>query len=270
MVNPAPLLVLAAGQRCGSTLIQRLLSSHPEVLIWGEHGGQLSQVLAAGDRLREWTSGDGRLARLGYARSRHQSFMANLTPEADHIDQAVRAFLTALFAEPAAGAGRPVWGFKEVRYGLAEAAAVHRLFPGCRVIHIVRDPRDVLRSLDVWERAGGSWGRADTAVAIGDWTRVGASFWPADGDLPDWVLRLRYEDLIADQAGWTARIGDHCGLDTELFDSAVFDKRIHADGLRGFAHREIRDWAELPEQLRSLLDTEQARLVADAAGYHLG
>ena len=29
-----PLLVLGAGQRCGSTLVQRLLCSHPDVMIW--------------------------------------------------------------------------------------------------------------------------------------------------------------------------------------------------------------------------------------------
>ena len=137
----APLLILAAGQRCGSTLVQRLLSSHPDVLIWGEHAGQLREVLAVAERLGGWTAEFGELGRLGYARSGHQSFMANMTPEAVHIDDAVRAFLEALFAEPAAGLGRPVWGFKEVRYGLAEASRLSQgSFPDCRVVHITREP----------------------------------------------------------------------------------------------------------------------------------
>ena len=265
----SPLLILAAGQRCGSTLLQRLLSSHPDVLIWGEHAGQLRPVLDAGDRLRAWSAGDGRHGRIGYAHSGHQSFMANLTPEAEHIDQAVRAFVETLFAEPAREIGRPVWGFKEVRYGLAEAIALRALFPGCRVVHIVRDPRSILRSLDVWERAEGPWRRAATTVAIADWTRVGRSFWSASEELPCWVLRLRYEDLIAEPAQWCARIGEHCGLEAKLFDPGVFDKRIHGIGPRGMTGRDLRSWDDLPASLRELVDDDEVRLVGRACGYDL-
>ncbi|MEO7261305.1 MAG: sulfotransferase [Jatrophihabitantaceae bacterium] len=263
----APLLILAAGQRCGSTLIQRLLSSHPEVLIWGEHAGQLRQILAVSQRLHEWTAEHGQLGRLGYERAGHQSFMANLTPEAVHIDEAVRAFTETLFARPTEAMGRPVWGFKEVRYGLAEAIAVRALFPDCRVVHIVRDPRDVLRSLDVWERAGSGWPRSDTEVVVRDWTRVAGSFWSAS-DVPPWVLRVRYEDLISDPMHWCVRIAEHCGLEAELFDTAVFDRRIHAAGLRGRTRRDIRDWVDLPASLRGLVDDE-VRLVGGACGYDL-
>jgi hypothetical protein len=265
----APVLILAAGQRCGSTLIQRLLSSHPEVLIWGEHAGQLRQILAVSQRLHEWAAEHGQLGRLLYERAGHQSFMANLTPEDVHIDQAVRAFTETLFARPAESAGRPIWGFKEVRYGLAEAIAIRELFPDCRVVHIVRDPRDVLRSLDVWERAGG-WPRSDTEVVVGDWTRVAGSFWPASDDVPAWVLRVRYEDLTADPMRWCARIAEHCGLNADQLDATVFDKRIHAAGLRGRTRRDIRDWADLPDSMRALLDDDEVRLVGAACGYDLG
>lgn len=266
----APLLILAAGQRCGSTLIQRLLSSHPEVLIWGEHAGQLRQVLAVRERLRQWAADHGPLGRMGYERAGHQSFMANLTPEDVHIDEAVRAFTETLFARPAESMGRPVWGFKEVRYGLDEAIAIGGLFPECRVVHIVRDPRDILRSLDVWERDGSGWPRSDTEVVVRDWTRVAGSFWSAPAGVPPWVLRVRYEDLTADPMRWRARIGEHCGLEADLLDTKVFDKRIHAVGLRGRTRRDLRDWSDLPDSLRGLLDDDQVRLVSDACGYDLG
>ena len=268
-MSVAPLLILAAGQRCGSTLIQRLLSSHPEVLIWGEHAGQLRQLLAVSQRLHEWTADHGQLGRLGYKLAGHQSFMANLTPEAVHVDEAVRAFVETLFARPAADAGRPLWGFKEVRYGLAEATAVRTLFPDCRVVHIVRDPRDVLRSLDVWERDGSGWPRSDTEVVVRDWTRVAGSFWSAPVETPSWVLRVRYEDLTVDPTRWHARIAEHCGLDADRLDAKVFDRRIHAAGLRGRTRRDVRDWADLPASLRALLDDDEVRLVGDACGYDL-
>ena len=58
-----PLLVLAAGQRCGSTLVQRLLCSHPRVRVWGEHVGQLRQVLTARQRLNLWSEANGMAGR---------------------------------------------------------------------------------------------------------------------------------------------------------------------------------------------------------------
>jgi hypothetical protein len=265
-----PLLILAAGQRCGSTLIQRLLSSHPDVLIWGEHAGQLRPVLEVAERLRAWSGDAGRHGRLGYAYAGHQSFMANITPEVDSIDEAVRAFTEALFAGPAISMGRPVWGFKEVRYGLPEAIAIRTLFPDCRVVHLVRDPRDILRSLDVWERSDGPWHRHDTTVAVADWIRVGRSFWLRPDELPSWVLRLRYEDLISDPTQWCTRIGEHCGLDPGRFDAGVFDKRIHGIGLRGMTRRDLRDWTALPDSLRGLLDDDEVRLIGRACGYDLG
>lgn len=262
----APLLILAAGQRCGSTLIQRLLSSHPEVLIWGEHAGQLREILAVGERLSGWTAEVGEIGRHGFARSGHQSFMANMSPEAAHIDDAVRAFIEVLFARSAADVGRPVWGLKEVRYGLAEAIAVQKLFPDCRVVHIVRNPRDILRSLEVWER--GDWPRSDTEQAVRDWVRVGASFWTAAA-MPPWVLRVRYEDLVSDPMRWGTRIAEHCGLRVDQLDTSVFDRRIHAVGLGGRTRRNILDWADLPASMRALLENDEVRLVGGACGYDL-
>jgi hypothetical protein len=264
-----PLLVLAAGQRCGSTLVQRLLSSHPDVLIWGEHAGQLRQFLSAGARLRVWSREDGHVAREAYRSDGHQSFMANLLPPEDVVDDAVRAFVHELFVRPAAALGRAIWGIKEVRYDRAEAAELGRLFPDTRVVHLMRDPRDVLRSLDVWERGLGEWRRRDSETAMRDWLRVGRSFLYTDGAGAPPVLRVRYEELVADPAGWQARIAAHCGLDADRLDPGVFGRRIHTDGPAGGRAREIRSWSELPESLRRLLDDDEIRMTAAAHGYDL-
>ena len=135
------------------------------------------------------------------------------------------------------------------------------------MVHIVRDPRDILRSLEVWER--GEWPRSDTEIAVRDWTRVAASFWSAATELPPWVLRVRYEDLIADPAHWCARLAEHCGLEEDLLDRRVFDRRIHAVGLGGRVRRTILDWPDLPASLRALLDDDEVRRVGQACGYAL-
>ena len=128
-VDTAPLLVLAAGQRCGSTLVQRLLCSHPRVRIWGEHVGQLRQVLTARQRLRLWTETNGMAGRNELAASGYHGFIANLTPERSDIDKACAAFIETLFAARHASEGRPFWGFKEVRYGLPDVLLLRELFP---------------------------------------------------------------------------------------------------------------------------------------------
>src|SRR5258705_3468808 len=126
--------------------------------------------------------------------------------------------------------GRPVWGFKEVRYGRPEVDGLARLFPGLRAVYVIRDPSDILRSLEEWERRG-SGSREMTENAVGCWHRVAESFLPggpgdpggpggaADGPP---VLRLRYEDVVADPRGATAAISRYTGLDDARFDAGVF------------------------------------------------
>jgi hypothetical protein len=264
-----PLLVLGAGLRCGSTLLQRLLSSHPDVLIWGEHAGQLQPVLAAIARMRMWADTNGRRAREEFAAGGYQSFMANLTPEPAQIDEAMRRFIQVLFVDPARELGRSVWGFKEVRYGLPEAQAFQRLFPKVRVIHVVRDPRDVLRSLDDWERNRKAWQRRDTYMTINNWLRVAGSFLHSDEASSPPVLRLRYEDIVRDPAAACGKIGEHAGIDSERFDMAVFARRIHRVGPSREARRDIREWDELPSSVRGSLESDDLRIVAAACGYDL-
>jgi hypothetical protein len=265
-----PLLVLAAGQRCGSTLVQRLLCSHPRVMIWGEHVGQLRPILAAAERLRFWADHDAVLARGEMAAHGYQGFIANLMPERSYIDDACRAFIETLFAKPAFEVARPIWGFKEVRYGLSDALLLQRLFPQLRVIQIVRDPRDVLRSLEEWE-SHPEWTRRNTEAALRDWLTVARSFIGSgtDPDLRKLILTVRYEDLICDTRRWSIAIADHCKLDEESFDHTVFDKRVHTSGGYANLDRQLHEWSELPATLRALTDDEEIHLVASAYGYDL-
>lgn len=266
----APLLVLAAGQRCGSTLVQRLLCSHPRVRIWGEHVGQLRPVLVAGQRLRRWTESSGHAGRNELADSGYQGFIANVTPERSEIDEACTSFIETLFAAPARNAGRPIWGFKEVRYGLSDVLLLRELFPRLRVVLVVRDPRAVLSSLDEWERLGG-WTRIDTEASVRNWLSVAGSFSAVatDAHLRSFILLVRYEDLVPFRQAWTMSIAQHCGLDQARLDMSVFERRVHTAGMRGRRDRQLRGWAELPAELRSLLDGEELRTVASAYGYDL-
>jgi hypothetical protein len=193
--------------------------------------------------------------------------MANLTPDRDLILEGVRRFIDTLYVEPAVRLGRPVWGLKEVRYTLADVRRLRVLYPGVAVIMLVRDPRDVLRSLDEWERkTDGRWTRRLTEDAVVNWGRVAEDFLAPAEDGPP-VLRLRYEDLVADPGGACESIARHTGLDAGGFDPEVLGTRVYAGEEFARLPRDLREWRELPESLRQLLDRPRMRSLMDACGY---
>src|SRR5206468_701323 len=71
-----PVLVFGSGHRCGSTLIQRLLTSHPSMLIWGEHGGHVCEILRASAKLRHFDDMTGEPARGQFEEASHQGWIA--------------------------------------------------------------------------------------------------------------------------------------------------------------------------------------------------
>jgi hypothetical protein len=262
-----PIVVLGAGHRCGSTLIQRLLSSHPDVMIWGEQEGQLDPLLKLGAHLRECSDGLGKRARDKFADGGYQTFMANLLPGTGDVDDALRAFVRRLFAEPARARGRQIWGFKEVRYARPEVEELHRLFPGLAVVFVTRNPRDILRSVDHWQQLGGWDLRAFAEDAIGHWRRVAGSFLTVADPTGLPVLTFRYEDLVTGTAAAAARIAAHTGLDLKLFDMEVFERQVPGGPPRD--GRVPRPWEELPPTTRALLADDESRRVAAAWGYDI-
>jgi hypothetical protein len=269
MTTPhTPLLILSAGQRCGSTLLQRLLTSHPGVLIWGESGGHLGRVLQATDGMMSWSRELGGQGREEFSQRSYQGWMANLMPDEDLITHALRRFIDILYVEPATRLGRPIWGFKEVSHTLTDARRFHRLYPDLSVIMLIRDPRDILRSLDEWERkTEGRWTRELTEDAVVSWRRVAEDFvaTPEEDGIP--VLRLRYEDFVADPAASCELISRHTGLDADAFDPKVLATRVHAGEDLAHLPRDIRAWRDLPESLHRLLGPPQVRSLMDTCGY---
>jgi hypothetical protein len=261
--STAPILVLGSGHRTGSTLVQRLLTSHPDIMIWGEHLGFLRTLLDMTATLEEWDWGAAEGGRRAFDEGGHDGWIANMMPGRESAQEAARAYVRALFEQPAIAGGRTRWGLKEVRYTRVHAAGLQRLFEGLRAIHVTRDPRKMLMSLDSWERRGDFWTREYTARAIGHWVDVNRSFLD---ERPDWALSVRYEDITADPAAFVASVAELIGVEEGSLDRGVFDKKV-----RGFDDNmpSPRGWDELPRDLRKLLKDKRVREIADAYGYDL-
>jgi hypothetical protein len=161
-------VVLAGSGRCGSTLLQSILNTNPEFLVWGEHNGFLRQIAAAyygaaHPRFpdQEVLSAVDRVKRL--RDGRRWAAWDNLCGEAELLER-FRAFIRSLFADPTGRSTR--WGFKEIRYGQNVHDHALRLmfdcFPQTRLIILVREPEPTIFSmLSHWVFAGNRQGNID-------------------------------------------------------------------------------------------------------------
>jgi hypothetical protein len=212
--SSAPIFI-GGPDRCGKTLLAAMLGSHPDIAVpivgsnmWTFFYGQ------CGD-LADDAALDACIERmLAY---KHVAF---LEPDSERIRRDARAGprtygrLFALFQEQfAERADKPRWGDQT---GLVEryASEIFEAYPGARMIHMVRDPRDRYQaSLALWpDGRGGAGGatarwRYSMALAARNRRRFG-----------DRYRILRYEDLVSEPETVLRGICDFIG---EPFDPAM-------------------------------------------------
>jgi hypothetical protein len=264
--NAGPIFILASGQRCGSTLLQRLLNSHRCILIWGEQKGALQGLTDDHERLLNWsriTQGQ----RDRFDRDGYDNWTANMAPPMDAVQAAARAYVETLFGASTQRLGKRRWGFKEVRYGVDVARLLVSLFPDARVVHLTRDIVDCFISLKHWENEPQmGWGREQTLEALDSWQRVNTSFLGLNFS-PSWYLRVRYEDLLADRDRVLGELCRFLDVDAAALDLAVFDRRIHIGGLLGEKPRPHIARSALAAEERALLTRPAYMALSELLGY---
>jgi hypothetical protein len=225
----SPVFLLSAGWRSGSTLLQRIVVSSGEVLIWGEPYGRagivptLSRAMLAFQP--DWPAAaaiavDEDLTSAGL----HDQWIANLYPEPRAVRDSLRAMLDSLFAAPARRRGFGRFGLKEVRFSATDAFLLQWLYPDARFVFLVRNPWDAWSSMK-----GGTWYlrwpdyAVNTATTFAKvWQGLLASFVQWEGDSG---MLLRYEDLK--RPDWSLDpLRTHLALDR-------IDESVRATNLRG-------------------------------------
>lgn len=192
MTVPGPIFI-AGLERSGTSLIYALLGSHPNIAmsrrtnLWTHYYNQY------GDLADEGNFEHCLKMMMAYKR------LLKLNPDPErirrefHQGERTYARLFALLEEHfAEQCGKPRWGDKSLnteRY----ADEIMAAYPGARIIHLMRDPRDrFASSLARWKVMRGGVG-------------AGAAMWRNSSRLaernhrryPDRYLILRYEDLAA-------------------------------------------------------------------------
>jgi hypothetical protein len=217
----APVFVLAAGWRSGSTLVQRSLLG--ECLIWGEPFGHAGLIERLADPLRAFSDAwpePNFLYRGQPPEALTDKFVANLYPPPRALLDAHLAYFDALLARPARAVGRKRWGLKEVRLSADHAAYFKWLYPEAKFVFLIRNPYDAFRSYAVRRDSGWKWfhrwpAHPLTAELFGrHWRELAGSFLAAGEALGGLVVH--YEDL--DRGGWQW-IRDYLGF--ELSAAAI-------------------------------------------------
>ena len=181
--NDQPVFIVGL-PRSGTTLTEQILSAHPAI-----HGaGELPD-----------------LARLAVrsAASDAPPWTAAATLDANQTIESADAFLSALRRTAPRGVLRIIDKSPLNFFHLAYAAL---LFPGARVIHCVRDPRDT--ALSIWLEnftPEQHWATDfhDLAFYAGQYRRLMAHWHEV---LPLSILDVRYEDTVADLEGQARRL----------------------------------------------------------------
>jgi hypothetical protein len=226
----SPVFVLAATGRSGSTLLQRVVASSGEVLVWGEPYADSGLVPRLGSSLqvfsRIWPEPHfvRRGEELAPARLTVEN-VENLYPHPEALVAAHLAFHDALFGAPARDAGYVRWGLKETRLGGDDARYLRFLYPNGRLLFLVRDPVDVWASYRRWAGWYLDWpgGQVRTPQAFARaWARLAASYTATAAELGAMVVR--YEDLVGDPST-VDRVAAHVGV---ALDRTALDTPTHS------------------------------------------
>jgi len=206
--DEAPILVIGM-PRTGTTLVDRILASHPEAESVGELQA-LPLAVKAASRTRSRTVLDPETILAASVADLGAIGRDYLARAAHHRRMPARRFIDKFPGN--------------VFY----AGIAARALPNAAIVCLRRSPMDtILANFRNLFATGSryydySYDLLDIAAYYARFDRLMA-FWRAA--LPDRILELRYEALIDDQEGETRRLLTHCGLD---WSDACLDFHVHA------------------------------------------
>ncbi|MBA2442463.1 MAG: sulfotransferase [Rubrobacter sp.] len=199
----SPYLFAVGCPRSGTTLLQRMLDSHPWLAVANDSHfipRVIKYVPVGVDPLLTPELAD---EVRGYRRFYRLGLPGDAVRRAEERSRTYGEFVGALYEEYGGLHGKPLAGEKTPDY-VRHLPRLHALFPGARVLHIIRDGRDVALSTLKWANESKGPGRLalwqEEPVAVcALWWRwlVGTGRRDGGGMRADRYHEIKYEELVA-------------------------------------------------------------------------
>lgn len=188
-----PPLFLLGSQRSGTTMLRLMLNNHPSLAIPHESAfitiyfKKLSKYGDLGDRANA--------RRLLSDVSQHPlvkrgKLIADPDAILDRPIKSYRDFVDAIFQAYAQALGKPRWGDKTPFY-TPDIDVIRTIFPDAKILHLVRDGRDVVLSQRSIE-----WMSSNLPKLALDWQWKTTIAHKVGAVLKDDFLEIHYEDLV--------------------------------------------------------------------------
>lgn len=232
-------------RRSGTYWLQRIVTSHPEVSDVPSETHLLSHGISP-------------LFERFHHGLRNSTQVGEVWIDRNALLDATRDFCDAVFLghrEPGASRIAERTPLHALHLGL-----IAELYPDARVVHIIRDGRDVARSITAQE-----WGPETIAAAAAEW-RDTVMTARAAGIGPDSYRELRYEDLLADPENEIRDLFAWLGLSTDprAVGEALAEASRKANLKRGSGSIGTDKWRDSFSQAdREAFMTEAGTLLAD-------
>lgn len=200
------LLVIAGTPRSGTTWVQRLLAAHPRIRT-GQESNLFSQHI--GPQLTAWKESGDPKYRGGMGLACYFS--------EEEFHSILRSYLLQLL-EPMVGNLAPGEMFLEKTPSNAlYLQEIFALLPRVRVIHVLRDARDVVSSLTAGDAWLSSWAPASAKEAARTWVRCVTAVREAAPSIPaKQFYEIKYVDLSSSPVEELRKLADFLELDWDL------------------------------------------------------
>lgn len=212
-LNLTPIIITSPVRRSGTTLLQRLLSSASNTLIYGENSANdinfFSNLIASKEMLFRQTK-DWRNEQLSdVLKGNVNQWIPDLMPEIDGYLAAYReSALTMLahYAQFAAEQGKPVWGVKLPEWNPQQLLQVKQLLPDAKIIYLHRNLKDCLRSAKSIQMVQNLNEVKQFCHTWQQYSKFAKQYLNSDN-----VLHLQYEELIANPKTGINTLADFSG-----------------------------------------------------------
>jgi hypothetical protein len=230
-----PYVFVVGCPRSGTTLLQRMLDHHPQLVVANDThfiiravpGLQPGSNPPLTDDLVERAVGHHRFHRLGVPTSEARELARGA--------RTYREFIAALYSRLAAVRDKPLAGEKSPDY-VKRLPTLSSLFPWARTIHIVRDGRDVALSTREWAREDRGPGRfalwrEEPMAVLALWWRELVRSGRQDGDAlgPRRYREVRYEELVKEPDERLRELAAFLGLPYAASMSRYFEGRTRRE-----------------------------------------